>query len=80
MAHVAQRPQIGEIETQIRPLFDRLDVIAMEMTIAAAISAAQIFKHAINGYVLYAELPVHGNQIRHPPAIGAFPVITLETQ
>src|SRR3954453_4419104 len=80
MATVASRPQIVELEPQVRSITNRDVVVCMKVPLAARKCAAQFFHDLIGRRRLqpgFAEVP---HDIRFPFAIYTSPSVTLEAQ
>lgn len=48
MANIAARPEVGKIQSEIRPIFDALIVLSVEMTIAFVVSFAEFIEYLFN--------------------------------
>jgi hypothetical protein len=80
MATIASRPQVIEIEPQVRPLLDRYLMVGMMMALAARECPSQLFHDLIGWRHLQPRLAEDPQNFRFPSAINTPPGVTLEAQ
>ena len=80
MAAIASRPQIVEIESQVRPLRNRNLVVCMKVALTAVKAVAKLGQHSIGRRVTEAGLPEHSDNLRLPGAVNASPAVALEAE
>ena len=80
MTAVASRPQVVEIEPQIRPLVDRNLVVGMEVTLTASECTSQFIQHLLRWRRPESNLAEESDYFRLPAAIHAPPGIPLKAQ
>ena len=77
---IASRPEVVEIEPQIRPLPDGHLMIRMQVPLAAIVSVAKLRKHQVRGRRTQAPAPELLHDLRLPSAIDAPPAVPDEAQ
>ena len=80
MAAVASRPQVVEIESQVRPVRDWNLMVGVQVAFTAVVSVAKLVKHSICGRVAETVPAEVRGDVRLPTAIHAPPAVTLETE
>jgi hypothetical protein len=80
MASITPRPQVVEIEPQVRSLDDGDFMVCMEMTLTPRECAPQFFQDIIGGRYFETSLAKDPDDIRLPFAIHTAPAVTLEAQ
>jgi hypothetical protein len=77
---IASRPEVVEIEPQIRPLLDGHLMIRMQVPLAAVVPVAKLRKHLVRRRRTQAPAPELLHDLRLPSAIDAPPAVPDEAQ
>ena len=80
MKPIESRPDVVEIEPQIRPLLDGHLMIRMQVPLAAIVPVPKLRKHLVRWRRTQTEAPELLHDLRLPPAIDAPPAVPDEAQ
>jgi hypothetical protein len=77
---IAARPEVVEIESEVRPLSNRNLMVGVEVAFATIVSVAKLVEHSVRRRIAELEPAEVSDDIRLPTAIHAPPPITLEAE
>jgi hypothetical protein len=77
---VASRPQVVEIESQVRPLSNGNLMVGVQVAVAPTECCAQFVQHLLRWWVTESDLPEYSDNLGLPAAIDTPPAVALEAQ
>ena len=80
MAAITPRPQVVEIESQVRPVRNRNLMVRVQVAFTPVVSVAKLGEHSICGRVAETVPAEVSDDVRLPAAIHAPPAVALETE
>ncbi len=78
MAAIASRPQVVEIESQVRLLLDGYLMISMQVAVAATECSTQFIQYLLRRWNSESGIPEHSDDLRLPATIHTPPAVALE--
>ena len=80
MTAIASRPQIVEIEPQVRPLSNGNLMVGVQVAVAPTECSTQFIQHLLRRWNSESDLAEYSDNLRLPTAIHAPPAVALETE
>ena len=80
MTAIAARPQVVEIEAQVRPVRNGYLMVGVQVAVAATECSTQFIQHLLRRWNSESGLPEYTDNLRLPTAIDTAPPIALETK
>ena len=80
MTAIAARPQVVEIEAQVRPVRNGYLMVGVQVAVAATECSTQLIQHLLRRWNPESGLPEYSDNLRLPTAIDTAPPIALETK